>query len=96
MDELTIADLDGRRTEVKLGRRAARSKNRPFKVSLRCRSTALCVARLSAVLALREVLRFSAALAGALGLLLFALLALGFVVDWSPLPVELAVWGGGG
>jgi preprotein translocase subunit SecG len=55
----TIALFDGRRTEVRLGRRAARSKNRPFNVSLLCLSTALCVARRSAVLARRLVLRFS-------------------------------------
>jgi hypothetical protein len=50
---LTMEDLEGRRIWVRLGRRAARSRKRPFKVSLLCLSTALWVARLSAVLALR-------------------------------------------
>jgi hypothetical protein len=53
IDELTIDDFDGRRIWERLGSRAARSKNLPLSVSLRCLSTALCVARLSAVLARR-------------------------------------------
>lgn len=57
MDELTIADLEGRRTWERFGRILARSKNRPFKTSRLALSTALCVARRSAVLALLEALR---------------------------------------
>jgi len=58
IDEFTIADLEGRRTVARFGRSAARSKNLPFKVSLLCLSTALCVALRSAVLARRLGLRF--------------------------------------
>lgn len=57
---LTIEDLEGRRIWVRFGRRAARSKNLPFNVSRRCLSTALWVARRSAVLARRLGLRFIA------------------------------------
>lgn len=77
IDELTIADLDGRRTETRLGSRAARScamhqhvtgdsrpgrltRKRLLRVSRRARSTALCVARRSAVLARRLGLRRTA------------------------------------
>jgi hypothetical protein len=70
-----MALFEGLRTLARFGRRDARSyrnvsaresggvegltMNRPFKVSRRCLSTALCVARRSAVLALLEGLRFS-------------------------------------
>ncbi|KAJ7441099.1 hypothetical protein FB451DRAFT_1299024 [Mycena latifolia] len=63
--ELTIAALLGRRSAASGGRREARvcrreklTKNLPFSVSLRIRSTALCVARRSAVFARRVGLRF--------------------------------------
>ena len=46
--------------EEKKGKREGRTKNLPFKVSRRCLSTALCVARRSAVLARRLGLRFIA------------------------------------
>ena len=65
------------------------TRNRPFKVSRLCLSTALCVALRSAVLARLEVLRFSTTLAG-VDL---------FVVEafWlSELVVELPVCGGYG
>jgi hypothetical protein len=77
IDELTMADLDGRRTETRLGRRAAKScakhqhvtghkdyrgrtRKRLLRVSRRARSTALWVARRSAVLARRLGLRRTA------------------------------------
>jgi hypothetical protein len=61
MLELTMEDFEGRRIWERLGRREARSKNLPLSVSLLCLSTALCVARRSAVLARRLGLRFIAA-----------------------------------
>ena len=131
MLEFTIADLEGRRTEVRFGKRAAKSymrihasvlklpdqkeplnltRNLPFNVSLLCLSTALCVALRSAVLARLEVLRFSAALAGAVAfvvvvivlLLLIILFALSFKFWWFSLPsvpelaLDMPVCGGGG
>jgi hypothetical protein len=51
IDELTIEDLDGRRIWERFGKRAARSKKRPLRVSRRCLSTALWVALRSAVFA---------------------------------------------
>lgn len=57
IEELTIEDFEGRRICERLGSRAARSKKRLFRVSRRCLSTALCVARRSAVLARRLGLR---------------------------------------
>jgi hypothetical protein len=61
MLELTMEDFEGRRIWERLGKREARSKNLPLSVSLLCLSTALCVARRSAVLARRLGLRFIAA-----------------------------------
>jgi hypothetical protein len=46
-----MEDLEGRRIWDKLGRRAARSRNLPLRVSLLWRSTALWVALRSAVFA---------------------------------------------
>ena len=67
MDELTMEDLEGRRIWERLGRSWARSRKRPFRVSLLCLSTALWVALLSAVLARLDGLRLMlAALAEAL------------------------------
>jgi len=58
MDELTIEDFEGRRIWDRFGNSAARSRNLPLRVSLRWRSTALWVARRSAVLALLLGFRF--------------------------------------
>jgi hypothetical protein len=54
IEELTIALFEGRRTAAKLGSIAARSRNLPLRVSRLARSTALWVARRSAVFALRD------------------------------------------
>lgn len=61
MLELTMEDFEGRRIWERFGRREARSKNLPLRVSLLCLSTALWVARRSAVFARRLGLRFMAA-----------------------------------
>lgn len=55
---LTIEDLEGRRICERLGKRPARSRNRPFNVSRRALSTALWVALRSAVFARLLGLRF--------------------------------------
>jgi hypothetical protein len=46
-----MADLEGRRIWDRFGKRPARSKKRPLRVSRRCLSTALWVALRSAVFA---------------------------------------------
>lgn len=70
MELLTIEDFDGRRIWERFGRSAARSKNRPFRVSRRARSTALCVALRSAVFARLLGLRLAAGGTGAGGIVL--------------------------
>jgi hypothetical protein len=57
IDELAIADLDGRLTEARFGSRPARSRKRLLRVSRWARSITMCVARRSVVLARRFGLR---------------------------------------
>ena len=78
-----MEDLEGRRICARLGSKAARSRKRPLSVSRRWRSTALCVARRSAVLARLLGLRFCGAPPPP-ALALFVLLAL--VAGAAPAP----------